>query len=115
MSSGNYSFCYFQIILSLDFASFINHYPNQWVSLIAQSVKNPPAMQDSACNAGDPGLIPWSGRSLEKKMANHSSILAWKIPGGLQSMGLQESVRHDLAAKPPLPPTSMLTSIEPRT
>ena len=52
---------------------------------------------------------------LEKEMANYSSILAWTIPGGLQSMELQESVRHDLAAKPPLPPTTMLTSIEPRT
>ena len=34
--------------------------------------------------------------SLEKEMATHSSILAWKIawmeePGGLQSMGSQES------------------------
>ena len=38
---------------------------------------------------------------LEKEMAGHSSILAWKIlwteePGGLQSMGLK-SVRHDLS------------------
>ena len=63
VNSENYSFCYFQIILSLDFASLINHYPDQWASLIAQSVKNPPAMQESACNAGDPGLIPGSGRS----------------------------------------------------
>ena len=36
---------------------------------------------------------------LEKKMATHSSVLAWKIswteePGGLQPMGLQR-VRHD--------------------
>ena len=36
---------------------------------------------------------------LEKEMATHSSIHAWKIPwteepGGLQSMGLQR-VRHD--------------------
>ena len=51
-------------------------------------VKNPPA------NAGDSGLIPGSGRSLEKEMATHSSILAWEIPGteepgGLQSMGSQ--------------------------
>ena len=51
----------------------------------------------SACNAGDLGSIPGLGRSpLEKEMAIHSSILAWKIPwteepGGLQSMGLQES------------------------
>ena len=41
---------------------------------------------------------------LEKEMATHSSILAWKIPrteepGGLQSMG-SHRVRHDLATKP---------------
>ena len=40
---------------------------------------------------------------LEKEMATHSSILAWRIPwaeepGGLQSMGLQR-VRHDWATK----------------
>ena len=34
----------------------------------------------SVCNEGDPGLIPRSGRSPEKEMATHSSILAWKIP-----------------------------------
>ena len=33
-----------------------------------------------ACSAGDPGLIPGSGRSLKEEMATHSSILAWKIP-----------------------------------
>ena len=42
----------------------------------------------------DVGLIPGSERSLEKKMAINSSILAWRIPwaeepGGLQSIGLQ--------------------------
>ena len=52
--------------------------------------------KESACNADEPGLIPGpgSGRSLEKKMVTHSSILAWKIPrteepNRLQSMGLQ--------------------------
>ena len=55
-------------------------------------VKNPPA---NAVDSGDAGLIPGSGRSLEKEMATHSSILAWEIPwteepGGLQSMGLQK-------------------------
>ena len=49
----------------------------------------------SALNAGDPGLIPGLGRSLEKAMATHSSILAWRIPwmeelGGLQSTGRKE-------------------------
>ena len=34
----------------------------------------------SAYNAGDMGSIPGSGRSLEKEMATHSSILAWRIP-----------------------------------
>ena len=52
--------------------------------------------KESTCQAGDPGLIPGSGRSSEKKMATHSSTPAWEIPwteepGGLQSTGLQES------------------------
>ena len=43
-------------------------------------------------NEGIAGSIPGLGRSLEKEMATHSSILAWKIPwteepDGLQSMG----------------------------
>ena len=56
-------------------------------SLIAQSVKNLPAMQKTwvrSLGGEDP---------LEKEMAAHSCILAWKIlwteePGRLQSMGL---------------------------
>ena len=53
----------------------------------------------SACNAQDQGSIPGERRSLEKEMATHSNILAWKIlvwkiprteePGRLQSMGSQ--------------------------
>ena len=55
----------------------------------------------NAENIGDAGSIPGSGRSLEKEMATHSSILAWRIlwteePVSLQSMELQ---RHDLANK----------------
>ena len=61
-----------------------------WASLVAQMVKNLPAMQDTRIQSlgqEDP---------LEKGMATHSSVLAWRIPwtqepGGLQSMGLQES------------------------
>ena len=56
-------------------------------SLVAQMVKHLPAMcetQVRSLGQEDP---------LEKEMATHSSILAWKIPwieepGGLQSMGL---------------------------
>ena len=35
-------------------------------------------VKESACNAGDLGSVPRLGRSLEKEMATHSSILAWK-------------------------------------
>ena len=50
-------------------------------------VKNPPT------NAGDTVRSPGREDPLEKEMATHSSILAWRIPwteepGGLQSMGL---------------------------
>ena len=53
----------------------------------------------SACNAGDPGSILDGEDPLEKQMATHSSILAWRIPwteepGRKQSMGSQR-VRHD--------------------
>ena len=61
-----------------------------WASLVAQMVKNLPAMQETWVQS-----LGWED-PLEKEMAIHSSILAWKIPwteepGGLQSMGLQES------------------------
>ena len=47
-------------------------------------------------NAGDVGSIPGSGRSPEKEMKTHFSILAWEIswtqePDGLQSLALQKS------------------------
>ena len=43
----------------------------------ALMLKNPPS---SAGDIGDAGLTPRLGRSLEKEMATHSSILAWRIP-----------------------------------
>ena len=54
--------------------------------------------EESACNAGDQVQSLGQKDPLEKGMATHSSILAWRIPwtdepGGLQSMGLQ-SVGH---------------------
>ena len=50
--------------------------------------------KESACNAGDLGSILGQEDPLEKGMATHSSILAWRIPwtvepGRLQSMELQ--------------------------
>ena len=38
------------------------------------------AVKNLSANAGDTGLIPGSGRSLEEKMATHSRIIAWEIP-----------------------------------
>ena len=54
-------------------------------------------------NTEDIGLILGSGRSPEKEMATHDSILAWKIPwteesDKLQFMGSQKS-QHNLATK----------------
>ena len=62
-------------------------------SLVAQMVKNPPVMQETwiqSLGQEDP---------LEKEMATHSSILAWRLPwtedpGRLWSMGSQR-VRFD--------------------
>ena len=75
-----------------NFAISIN---DRWASLVAQMVKNPPAMQENwvwSLGGEDP---------LEKGTASQSGILAWRIPwaeepGGLQSKGLQR-VRHKLA------------------
>ena len=37
-------------------------------------------VKNSSAKAGDVGLIPEPGKSLEKEMATHSSVLAWEIP-----------------------------------
>ena len=55
--------------------------------------------KESACNAGDLGLIPGLGRSPgEGREATHSSILAWEIswteePGRLQPKGSQSQTQ----------------------
>ena len=55
--------------------------------------------RESACNVGDLGSTPGSGRSLGGGNGTRSSILAWRIPwteepGGLQFLGLHR-VGHD--------------------
>ena len=57
-------------------------------SFVAQSVKNLPALQETQVRS-----LGWED-PLEKGMATHARILAWRIPGtgepgGLPSMGLQ--------------------------
>ena len=64
-----------------------------WDAMVAQMVKNPPAMQEIQVHS-----LGWED-PLEKGMATHASILAWRIPWieepcRLQSMGSQR-VRRD--------------------
>ena len=65
-------------------------------SLVTQMVKSPPAMQETQVQS-----LVWEG-PLEKEMATHSSVLAWKIPwteepGELKSVG-SKRLGHDSAA-----------------
>ena len=88
------------LFLHTNLTSLYTHthiYIYTWASLMTNTVKNPPAMQETwvwSLGQEDP---------LEEGTATHSSILAWRIPwteelGGLQSMGSQR-VGHDWATK----------------
>ena len=64
-----------------------------WASLVAQTVKNLPVMQETRVQSLGQEDPPEKGR------ATHSSIIAWRIPwteepARLQSLGSQR-VRHD--------------------
>ena len=65
-------------------ASWVSYRP----SLGAQLVRNLPAMQETPVQ-----LLGWED-PLEEGTAPHSSILAWRIPRTVQSVGLQ-GVGHD--------------------
>ena len=75
-------------------AKCFSQIPTNWrASLLAQMVKNLSAMQESWVRS-----LGWED-PLEKEMANHCIILAWRIPwteepSRLQSSGCQR-VRHD--------------------
>ena len=79
-------------------------YPLQYfyASLVAQLIKNlPSANKESACNAGDLGLIPRLGRSPGEGNGYPLQYSRWRIPwtegpSGIQSMGSQ-TVGHDWA------------------
>ena len=60
---------------------------SSWASLVVQLVKNPPAIWETWVWS-----LGWE-EPLEKQRAIHSSILAWRIPGSVSSMGSQR-VRH---------------------
>ena len=73
--------------------------------LVAQSVKNPPAVKETSCNAGDPSLIPGSGRSPGEGNGNQ---LQYSCLGNPMDRGAWwatvhgvSRVRHNLVTKPP--------------
>ena len=86
-------FCIHSVYVDSVFSFNTNIYWHLGASPVAQRVKRLPTMRETwvrSLGQEDP---------LEKEMATHSSILAWKIPwtekpGRLQSMGSQR-VRHD--------------------
>ena len=76
-------FFFLKIVLGIQYFVFLYR-------ILAQMVKNLPAMQETQIQ-----FLGWED-PLEKETATHSSFLAWEIPwteepGGLQSMGSQES------------------------
>ena len=88
-SSEGHHWCW---LLAYPFRDF-KKWASPWASLVAHPVRNLPAVQESwvqSLGQEDP---------LEKGMATHSSVLAWRIPGtgepsGLPSMG-SHRVGHD--------------------
>ena len=63
---------------------------NNWASLVAQLVKNPPAMQKTWVRS-----LSWED-PLKKGKTTHSNILVWRISWTVQFMGTQR-VRHNWA------------------
>ena len=82
-------FIFWTLSFKLAFSLFFHLHP-WWASLVAQMVKRLPAMWQTWVRS-----LGWED-PLEKGMATHSSILAWRIswteePGGLQLMGLKRA------------------------
>ena len=67
---------------------FVSSHTVLWASLVAQMVKNLPGMRETWVRS-----LHWED-TLEKGMATHFSILAWRIPCTIQSVGSQR-VGHD--------------------
>ena len=59
-----------------------------WASLVAEMVKNPPAVQETWVRS-----LGWED-PLKKEMATHSSILAWRIP---MDRGTWQTIVHGVA------------------
>ena len=63
-------------------------------SLLAQLVKNPPAMQESICNAGDPGLIPGTRRTSGK---GSGDLLQYSCLENAMDRGAWQATAHGVA------------------
>ena len=71
------------------YIAFVRLLDMSWTSLVAQKVKNLPAMQETGVQS-----LGWED-ALEKGMATPSSILAWRIPWTVEPGGLQsQTIRH---------------------
>ena len=79
-----------------------------YMFIISKGFPHSSVGKSSACNAGDPGSIPGSGRSPEERNGNplQYSCLENPIDRGAWQATVQgvARVRHDLATKPPPPP-----------
>ena len=84
---------------------YINGLDISVVTKYSEGFPDGPDGKASACNAGDPGSIPGSGRSLEKEMAIPSSTLAWESPMDREAWQAtvhgSQRLRHNLETKPP--------------
>ena len=67
----------------------MTHLPEYWKSLILEPSFCGSAGRESACNAGDLGLIPGPGRAPEEGNGNPLSIIAWRIPCTEETSALQ--------------------------
>ena len=78
-----------------------------WASLVAQLVKNPFAMQESTCNAGEQGSIPGSKRSPGEGNGNPLQYSCLENPMDREAWWATvhgvARVGHNLATKPPPP------------
>ena len=76
------------VIMSHDEQDFTVKFSLNRASLVAQLVKNPPAVQETWVAS-----LGWED-PLEKGKATHSRILAWRTPWAVESVGSQR-VGHD--------------------
>ena len=79
--------------MHIDFPLFVGPLHTNWASLVAQVVRNPPAMLETWVQS-----LGWED-PLEKGTATHSSILAWRIPWGRKDLDMTEqlSLSHKLS------------------